>query len=99
MTRGIYVKKNGAWVPTAVPSVHNSGTWNNLQAGYVKQNGTWQQFWPPNPIVADILVVGGGGAGGGPSGWEGGGGGGAGGVIYLPEQTLTTSASYPLVVG
>ena len=49
--RGIFVKKNGKWVEVSAPSVRATlpgGTprWNDLKAGYVKENGVWYQFYP-----------------------------------------------------
>ena len=96
--RGIFTKKNGAWVPVVAPSVKEAGTFENIKAGYTNVNGVWKQFWPPN-VTANILVVAGGGGGGIGYGWEGGGGGGAGGVVYQSGIILSATSNYTAIIG
>lgn len=54
---GLYTKVAAGYVPVRNLSVNQGGTWKNVNAGYVKDGGLWQQFYPTNgPIYGGDVI-------------------------------------------
>ena len=46
--RGLYVKKNGSWVPVNQIYYNNAGTWTPVIQSYVNRGGVWTTNYPSN---------------------------------------------------
>jgi hypothetical protein len=51
MSRGIFIKQNGVWVEVINPQIKTNNSWTRIRKGFVKKDGTWQQFYPPTGSV------------------------------------------------